>query len=299
MQKITPHLWFDKEAREAAEFYTSLLPDSKVTNVTTITGTPSGDCDIVSFTLAGQSFMAISAGPVFTFNPSISFFICCETKEEVDALWAKLSDGGTVLMEIGAYPFSERYGWVQDRWGLSWQIMYMGGQAFQQKIIPALTFVGDVCGKVEEAMNFYTSVFSARGGGDTKVNYVMKYGAGETPDKEGTIKHAGFVLAGMQFAAMDSAYEHKFAFNEAVSFIVHCDTQDEIDYFWGKLSAVPASEQCGWLKDKYGISWQIVPTAMDEMMIKGTKDQIVRVTRAFLQMKKFDIAELQKAYEQS
>ena len=119
IQKIIPHLWFDKEAREAAEFYASIIPNSKVTNVATIRNTPSGDCDVVSFELSGQPFMAISAGPFFKFNPSISFHVKCKTKEEVDAVWAKLSEGGKVLMELGAYPFSERYGWVEDRYGLS------------------------------------------------------------------------------------------------------------------------------------------------------------------------------------
>jgi predicted 3-demethylubiquinone-9 3-methyltransferase (glyoxalase superfamily) len=153
--KITPHLWFDKEAREAAEFYVSVFPNSKVTNITTLHNTPSppaGDTDIVSFELDGQSFMAISAGPLFKFN-------------------------------------------------------------------------------------------------------------------------------------------------EAISFIVSCEDQKEVDYFWGKLSAVPESEQCGWLKDKYGLSWQIVPTAMDEMMAKGTPEQIDRVTQAFLPMKKIDLAKLKEVYE--
>lgn len=122
MQKITPHLWFDKEAREAAEFYASLFPDSKVTNITTLHDTPSGDCDVVSFELSGQPFMAISAGPFFKFNPSVSFHVKGRTKDEVDALWKKLAKGGTVLMELGEYPFSEKYGWIQDKYGLSWQV---------------------------------------------------------------------------------------------------------------------------------------------------------------------------------
>jgi predicted 3-demethylubiquinone-9 3-methyltransferase (glyoxalase superfamily) len=150
VQKITPHLWFDKEAKQAAEFYTSIFPDSKIIDVTSLHDTPSGDVDVVSFELLGQPFMAISAGPLFKFN-------------------------------------------------------------------------------------------------------------------------------------------------ESVSFMVHCDTQEEIDYFWGKLSAVPQAEQCGWLKDKYGLSWQIVPTVLGEMM-KDEKKR-TRVTEAFLKMKKFDIAELKKAYE--
>src|SRR5216684_3894874 len=123
MQNITPHLWFDKEAGEAATFYTAIFPDSKITNTTTLHDTPSGDCDIVSFKLSGQSFMAISAGPLFKFNPSISFHVKCKSKDEVDAMWEKLLKGGKVLMELGSYPFSERYGWLEDKYGLSWQLI--------------------------------------------------------------------------------------------------------------------------------------------------------------------------------
>ncbi len=127
MQKITPHLWFDKEAKEAARFYAAVFRDGMIKSTTTIPSTPSGTTDIVEIELLGQQFTLISAGPFFKFNPSISFLVACKTKEEVDALWEKLSAGGTALMELGAYPFSERYGWVQDRYGLSWQVMFMDG----------------------------------------------------------------------------------------------------------------------------------------------------------------------------
>jgi predicted 3-demethylubiquinone-9 3-methyltransferase (glyoxalase superfamily) len=292
MQKITPHLWFDKEAKEAAECYTSLLPDSKVTNITTLHDTPSGDCDVVSFVLADQPFMAISAGPLFKFNPSVSFHIKFKTKDEVDAIWEKLSAGGKVLMPLDAYPFSERYGWIEDKYGLSWQVIYAGNNEIKQKITPVLMFVGTVCGKTEEAVTFYTSVFH-----NAKTFFLTRYSKGEEPDKEGTVKYVAFTLEGMEFGAMDSAREHNFAFNEAISLIVPCETQEEIDYYWEKLSADPKAEQCGWLKDKFGLSWQIWPTAIGEMMKNGTREQIDRITQAFLPMKKFDIATLQKAYE--
>jgi predicted 3-demethylubiquinone-9 3-methyltransferase (glyoxalase superfamily) len=149
---LTPHLWFEKEAKEAAEFYCTVFPNSRITSVTTLRDTPSGDCDVVAFELSGQPFMAISAGPLFKFN-------------------------------------------------------------------------------------------------------------------------------------------------ESISFMVYCDTQDELDAYWEKLSSVPEAEQCGWLKDKYGLSWQVVPTAMDEMLRSGSSEQIARLTEAFLKMKKFDLAELQVAFE--
>ncbi len=299
MQKITPHLWFDKEAKEAAEFYTSLLPDSTITNVTTLHDTPSGDSDIVSFTLSGYSFMAISAGPLFKFNPSISFMLNFDplhdkdAKARLDRLWNKLAEGGQVLMEIGEYPFSKRYGWVQDKYGLSWQLILTDPEGeVRPFIIPSIMFVGDMCGKAEEASDFYLSIFK-----DSKRGEIARYPAGMEPDKEGTVMFMDLKLEGQWFAVMDSAHAHDFSFNEAISFIVNCKTQAEVDYYWEKLSAVPESEQCGWLKDEYGISWQIVPTAMDEMMSEGTPEQIARVTEAFMPMKKLDIATLQKAYE--
>ncbi len=299
MQKITPHLWYDKEAKEAAEFYCSLFPNSKITNITTLHNTPSGDADIVSFEIGGQKFMSISAGPFFKFNPSVSFFINFDpsrdknARKNLDAAWKKLSEGGTELMPLDKYPFSEHYGWIQDKYGLSWQLILTNPDGEERPfIVPSLLFVGDVCGKAEEASNFYLSVFK-----DTKQGITARYPKGMEPDKEGTIMFTDFMIENQWFAAMDSAHEHNFAFNEAISFMVSCDTQKEIDYFWEKLSAVPLAEQCGWLKDKYGLSWQITPAIMDEMMSKGTKEQIARLTQAFLPMKKFDIAKLKKAYE--
>ena len=151
MQQITPHLWYDKEAVEAAEYYVSVFPNSKITHTSTVHNTPSGDCDIVSFELNGQPFMAISAGPLFKFN-------------------------------------------------------------------------------------------------------------------------------------------------EAISFVIPCEDQKEIDYYWEKLSSDPKSEQCGWCKDKFGVSWQVWPVKLGKMMGSEETEKVERLTKAFLQMKKFDLAELEKAF---
>jgi predicted 3-demethylubiquinone-9 3-methyltransferase (glyoxalase superfamily) len=299
MQKITPHLWFDKEAKEAAEFYASIFPNSKVTNVTSLHGTPSGDAEAVSFELSGKPFMAISAGPLFKFNPSISFFVNFDpsrdrnARENLDRIWKRLSSGGKALMPLQQYPFSERYGWVQDKYGVSWQLILSDPKGEERPfIVPSLLFVGKVSGKAEDAVLFYLSVFKS-----SKRGIVVRYSKGQEPNKEGTIMFGDFMIENQWFAAMDSALMHDFSFNEAISFIVNCDTQEEIDYYWEKLSAVPEAEQCGWIKDKYGISWQIVPTVMDEMMKNGSREQIDRVTQAFLPMKKLDIAKLKKAYD--
>lgn len=308
-QVIVPHLWFDKEAREAAEFYASIFPDSKLTNVTVLHDTPSGDCDVVSFELWGMQFMAISAGPIFHFNPSTSFMVNfdpllfgssaaeAEAREHLDRAWAALAEDGSVLMPIGEYPFSKRYGWIQDKYGLSWQLILTdpdpgsGGEP-RPPIIPSLLFVGDNCGKAEEAMRFYLSVFR-----NAREGEVFRYGPGQAPDREGTVMFADFMLEGAWFAAMDSAREHGFGFNEAVSFVVYCEDQAGIDDYWRKLSAVPEAEECGWLKDRFGVSWQVVPAAMDEMMRTGSEAQVVRLTETFLSMKKLDLAALRRAWE--
>lgn len=152
LKRIVPHLWYDTQAKDAAAFYIGIFPDSKIVNITTLHDTPSGDCDVVSFELSGNPFMAISAGPLFKFN-------------------------------------------------------------------------------------------------------------------------------------------------EAVSFMVSCDTQDEIDFYWEKLSADGGEEgPCGWLKDKFGLWWQITFSEMDQMMQQGSREQVDNVTRAFLKMKKFDVMKLKEAY---
>jgi len=292
MQTIIPHLWFDTQAREAADFYASVFDHSRVTSVTTLDGTPSGSVEMVDVEICGQQFMFLSAGPLFKFNPSISFLVSCETKAEVDALWGSLSNGGTPLMDLGEYPFSERYGWVEDRYGLSWQVMFAGERQISQKITPTLMFTGKQAGNAEEAIRFYASVFP-----DSKVGDVVRYGSSEAPDREGTVRHVRFQLDSQQFAAMDSARSHDFAFSEAISLLVQCETQDEIDNYWERLSAEPNAEQCGWLKDKYGLSWQITPTAMSEMLASRNPKKIAAVTEAFLKMKKFDLAKLKAVYE--
>jgi predicted 3-demethylubiquinone-9 3-methyltransferase (glyoxalase superfamily) len=301
-QRIVPHLWYDKEAQEAAGLYASVFPDSAITNVTTLRNTPSGDSVSVSFKLWGQEFMAISAGPFFKLNPSISFIVnfdplafggsADEARRRLDGAWEKLAAGGTVLMPLDKYPFSDLYGWVQDRYGMTWQlILIKPGGAAMPAMVPTLMFTGANAGKAEAAIDFYVSVFR-----NSRKGNVMRYGPGQEPDKPESLAHANFLLENLWFAAMDSARPHDFNFNEAVSLMVKCENQAEIDYYWQKLSAVPEAEQCGWLKDKYGVSWQVVPQAMGKMMSEGTEEQLARVTRAFLPMKKLDLAALEKAY---
>lgn len=297
-QKIVPNLWYDKEAVAAAKFYITVFPDSHLTKVTTMHNTPSGDADLVAFDLNGFQFMAISAGPVFTLNPSISFTVNFDpskdrsAKKHLTELWEKLIRGGEALMPLDSYPFSKHYGWVKDKYGVSWQLILTNPTGEERPyIVPSLLFVGEQYGRAEAAVDYYLSVFK-----ESSLGQRLKYPAGAEPNKEGTVMFSDFKLCKTWFTAMDGGGEHKFKFNEAISFIVKCDTQIEIDDYWHKLSADPEAEQCGWLKDKYGVSWQIVSTEMDKMMGQGTPEQIDRVIQALLPMKKVEISKLAKAY---
>ena len=194
-------------------------------------------------------------------------------------------------MPLDRYPFSEKYGWVEDQYKVSWQL-FLTEEGAPQKIMPSLLFVGNNAGRAEEAITFYDSVFQ-----DSEIKQIARYDAGQEPNKEGTVMYADFVLNNQLFAAMDSAHEHDFNFNEGVSLIVRCDTQKEIDNYWDKLSADPKAEQCGWLTDKFGVSWQVVPVMMDELFEGEVTAQSERAMEAMLQMKKLNISKLKQAYE--
>jgi predicted 3-demethylubiquinone-9 3-methyltransferase (glyoxalase superfamily) len=288
MQKITTCLWFNGRGEEAANFYTGLFEDSKVTDIVRNTGTapgPAGNALTVAFTLGGQPFVALNGGDQYQFTPAISFFVSCDSEKEIDTLYKKLSDGG-VLMPLQKYPFSERYGWVTDRYGLSWQLNLAAGT---QKIAPFLMFTGAQQGKAEEALHFYQSVFNSSG-----TEHITRYGPGEQ-GTEGTVIHATFTLEGQQFMALDSNLEHAFTFNEAVSFVVNCETQQQVDDYWEKLSAGGSQVACGWLKDKYGVSWQVVPLILPKLLLDQNRGKADRVMSAMMKMVKLDIATLQQA----
>ena len=262
MPSISPDLWFDTEAEVAATFYTSLFDDSRITTIARYSEAgpgPEGSVMVVAFQLAGQDFTAVNGGqvPGFVFTPAISFLVYCETPDELDSLWNRLVDGGRILMPLDSYPFSERYGWLEDRFGISWQLM-LGSHA--QKISPSLMFVGAQHGKAEEAIRHYIGLFE-----NARLEYIERYGPGEG-QPEGMTKHAAFSLDGYRFVAMDSGLVHDFTFSPAISFVVNCETQAEVDYFWDRLSEGGATQECGWLSDRYGVTWQIVPTVLGELM---------------------------------
>jgi predicted 3-demethylubiquinone-9 3-methyltransferase (glyoxalase superfamily) len=299
MQKITPFLWFDNNAEEAIKFYTSLFPNSKIESINYYPDNSNdphmkgmgGKVLTAVLTLAGHRFMALDGGPTFQKTPATSFFFRCQTVAEADTLFEKLSDGGTVHMEYQEYPFAKKYGWVSDKYGVSWQVMFSGTNE-TQRIVPSLMFVGDNAGKATEAISFYTSLFP-----NSHVGDAMPYPK-EANEKEGSVAYASFILSGQEFAAMDSSLEHKFTFTEGVSLYVQCEDQTEVDTLWNKLTTDGGAEsECGWLKDKYGLSWQIIPKQLGELMSDPDQEKAGRVMHAMLQMKKIEVTKLQEAYE--
>ena len=300
MQKITPFLWFDNNAEEAINFYVDTFKDSKILSIEKrpadlpepedIPNLPdlTGKVMQAEFSIMGQKFKAMDAGPYFKFTPAISFMVILKNEAEVEGLWQKLSEGGEVLMPLDKYDFSSKYGWANDKYGVSWQVMF---DPMRESVQTSLLFVGDQAGKAEEALNFYASTFP-----NSKVGEITNYPEG-TPDA-GTVMYGELNLAGRPFSLMDSSLEHKFDFNEAVSLYVDCKDQAEVDKYWQELTANGGEEsQCGWLKDKYGVSWQIVPRALIDMMNDPDRDKANRAIEAMLKMQKIDVAELKKAAE--
>ncbi len=278
---IHPCIWYDGNAKTAAEFYCTLFPNSKITADTPM---------VVNFEMACQKFMGLNGGPNFKTNPSISFFIICDSDQEINELWKKLSENGKIMMPLDKYDWSERYGFLEDKFGLSWQLMKGNYSDVNQKITPSFLFTGNKYGKAEEAVKFYTALFPS-----SSITGILLYGEGEE-QAAGNVKHSQFILDDKVFMAMDGPGSHDFGFNEAISFVVECSNQEEIDFYWNKLIADGGEESmCGWLKDKFGVSWQIVPSILGKLMSDPAKAP--KVIEAFLKMKKFVIADLEKSAE--
>jgi predicted 3-demethylubiquinone-9 3-methyltransferase (glyoxalase superfamily) len=274
---IYPCLWFDDNAADAATFYCSVFKTSTITDNTPM---------VVRFKLHGKTIMGLNGGPTFKINPSISLFTYCPTPEETERIWNNLIEGGQALMPLDSYPWSKKYGWLQDKFGVTWQISVVNnpGEAFS--IRPCMLFTSTHFGQAEAAIKFYSTLFK-----NSSTDVLMHYPAGDA--NEGKVLYAEFNLTNYPLIAMDGPGEHAYTFNEGVSFVVECETQAEIDYYWNTLTKDGEESQCGWLKDKFGVSWQIVPAILSKLMTDLEKAP--RVVQAFLKMKKFDIEKLLQA----
>lgn len=299
-QKIVPNLWFDSEAEEAVNFYTSVFKNSGINSRTRypeagqeIHQKEPGSIMTIDFELEGYQLLALNGGPHFKFNPSVSLFVICENEKEINQIWKQLFEGGEALLPLDSYDWSSKYGWLQDRYGLNWQLMINdSGQSVEQKICPMLFFTGDSHGKAEQAVKFYTSVFE-----DSNIEGILKYDQDDKNDYAlGTVKHAQFQLRGETFMAMDSGMKNDFPFNEAISFMVQCEDQQEIDEYWEQLTegGDPGAQQCGWLKDKFGVSWQVTPIGMEQILNDPDKEKANHAMEAMLKMKKIEFEGLQQ-----
>ncbi len=191
-------------------------------------------------------------------------------------------------MPLDAYPWSARYASVQDRFGVSWQVITGQRSAHGDTVVPCLMFANGLHGRAAEALRFYAEAFP---GGE--VTALEHYGPGEGPAH--TIKHGRAVLAGQELIAMDTHGEHGFTFDEELSLQVMCADQAAVDHFWQALSSGGSTSVCGWLKDRFGVSWQVVPTAIAEWMTSGDVAARDRAFGAMMKMTKPDIAALEAA----
>jgi len=277
MKPIQICLWFADQAEEAANLYTSLFEGSAIGTIARygkagaqVSGQAEGSVMTVELELAGTRLLGLNGGPHFRFNPTMSLFVGCESEAEIDRLWKKLPKN--VRMELQKYPFAPKYGWCEDRYGMNWQLI-LGPR--RQKISPALLFANQRYGKVEEAIRFYISLFPG-----SEIEKIAR------DERTGAVLHSAFTLAGQSFVAMEGPLPKEFDFSPAMSFVVPCASQEEIDDIWGKLSAVPEAERCGWLQDKFGVSWQVVHQDWGKLISEASPQKREQILSAIFKMKK-------------
>lgn len=264
--KLHPCIWCNNNANEMAEFYLSVFPDAEIAEENET---------VVMLNIEGQRFMLLNGGDYAKPNPSVSMMFLSPDSGLIDELWYKFLHGGKIFMEKNSYDWSTNYGWIEDKYGVSWQLYTGPSEHIIQTIVPTLMFTKSNNGKAREAAAYYRSVFpgsSERG--------IME-------NENGGVAHGEFIILDYLIMMMDGGEAHEFSFDEGVSLVVNCEDQDEIDRYWNELTSNGGSEsQCGWLKDKYGISWQIIPQNILQLLENpGAMD-------AMMKMKKIEIKDL-------
>lgn len=271
---IYPCIWFNNNAQEAAAFYCSLFNDAKLLESNPM---------VTRFSAGGISFMLLNGGPKYAPTPAVSYFVYCEAETEINRLYDALKEGGKILMPLDKYDWSPRYAWIEDRFGVNWQLDVEAINS-PQKIVPNLLFVNQKNSKVHEAREKYTAIFKP-----SMLLMDMAYPP-EAGMPNGSLLFAQFKLNGFIMNAMSSTLQHDYDFSPGNSFVVECDTQEEIDVLWEALGKNGRYDMCGWLADEFGVSWQIVPSILPQLMSDPEKGH--RVIQAFLKMQKFDIQTL-------
>ena len=290
MAHLIPHLWFQDSLSDIYTWYSSVFSQSQELYHTQLGGTPSGTVEMAAWRLEELEIRVLSASAPFHLTPAFSFLVACSSPEEVDEKYRQLSVGGKILMPLASYSFSPRYAWVVDRYGLSWQLMDFSGRKVPQRLIPTLMFTSQAAGQCEQALRQYCQAAQT-----SAIDHLDRYGSGLEPNLPQHIRHATFQVENLVLAAMDSSAEHDFSFSEAASLVVQVSNQRELDHWWQALSADPEAERCGWLKDQFGVSWQIVPEQLEALMSSPDEAARGRVRDAFLAMKKLDITTLEQA----
>jgi predicted 3-demethylubiquinone-9 3-methyltransferase (glyoxalase superfamily) len=277
-EKITPCLWFNGQAGDAAAVYCAAFKASKVTSKSPF---------VTGIEIAGQHLTLLDGGPKYKPNASISFYVGCETEEEFDLAWNSLTKGGTIVSKPEKTAWSDKYGWVTDAFSVSWQLAIQKKSDISQKITPYLMFSGDRYGSAESAIRHYEEVFRS-----ASADGVVRYGAGDAPDHEGFIRHAEIELMNQKFM-MSEVASADIPFTEGISLTIHCENQEEVDYYWNKLTEGGQESMCGWLRDRFGVSWQIVPTILTRIMSDPVKAG--KAAQAFMSMRKLDIEQIVQA----
>lgn len=284
MQTLIPHLWYDKEALEAARFYTSVFPESQLDWTYHLSDTPSGDAQLVQFRLVNMTLAAISAGPYFHLNESMSLMVQVSKKEEVDRLYQSLSQNGKVLMPLGEYPFNAYYVWFEDQYGLSWQLLYNPEQTVSHHLEICLLFSKDQVGSAEDFLQKYVSLLPG-----AELGQRSYYAQGEASLPQAKLNYGELVLPNQKLIVMDHGYGGENGFNEAFSLMIYVNSPEEMAAYYDAFSSVKEAEQCGWVKDEFGISWQIVPQKLMEAYGNPAQaDRLKAVNAAILEMKRLD-----------
>ncbi|MBL7901039.1 MAG: VOC family protein [Bacteroidia bacterium] len=272
-----PCLWFDNNAKTAAEFYTSVFPNSKIFQDTGM---------VCSFDLMGTKLIGLNGGPKYKVSKAVSYFVYCGKEVDIDELYARLKEGGEVLFPLDKYDWSPRYAWVQDKFGVNWQLD-IEPINHKQKIVPCLLFSKTDVGRVKEAMEYYLSCFQ---NSRALMEYPFPPLAGKA---EGALLFAQIKLGDFILNLMSGRPDQGDEFSPGNSLVIECQNQAEIDLYWEALGKEGRYDMCGWLQDKFGHSWQVVPAVLPRLMAHPVKGP--RVVQAFLKMQKFDIAALERA----
>ncbi|NRE13522.1 VOC family protein [Enterococcus faecalis] len=286
MPKFSPCLWFDTQAEEAANFYTTIFEKGAIlskTNYVNEEHQPQGTSLMtIEFTLANQKIIGLNGGPEFSFTPASSFFVECKTLSQTETLWKNLTADGQILMPFGEYPFSPLYGWVVDKFGVSWQVSFSGKE---QTIVPTFMFANEKYGEAAKALSEWLAIF-----GPGEIIEKVEY-------EDGNIAQALFTLQEQPFRVMDARDKHDFDFTMAFSIYIDCENQEEIDRLWQQVTAKGKEWPCGWMEDQFGVSWQTDNPELKRYLSDSNPARANEVTKKLYQMKKIDLNQLKEVYD--